>query len=156
MITLREHVSVFETDANVIVNPVNCVGVCGKGLALDFKNRYYENFRQYQQYCWDDRMKLGRVFITHDNNDDGLSIINFPTKAHWGKPSKKEWVENALIDMRGYLMAGDTIAMPMVGAGLGGLNSIDILNMIYKHLHDIDDVTVDVCIYKHNSLAELL
>lgn len=83
--------NLLEANAEALVNPVNCVGVMGKGLALQFKKAFPENFEEYQRACQDGEVKPGQMFIiptgylTHPRY-----IINFPTKRHWKNPSRIE------------------------------------------------------------------
>ena len=75
---------IFEQDAEAIVNPVNCVGVMGRGLALTFRNRFPDNYREYARACHENQVVPGRMFVFKTYwNTNPQYIINFPTKRHW-------------------------------------------------------------------------
>src|SRR5258708_2769234 len=89
--------SIFNSKCEAICNPVNCVGIMGKGLALQFKNQYPDMFSFYKKLCDTRQIKVNETKIyTHSNE---LKIILFPTKNHWKNPSKLEWIENGLEDL---------------------------------------------------------
>lgn len=116
--------NLLEADAEALVNPVNTQGVMGKGLALAFKNAFPENFRAYSQACQSDQVRTGRMFITEQQALLGPRwIINFPTKQHWRDPSKLEWIDQGLADLRKVLAERQipSVAIPPLGCGLGGL-----------------------------------
>ena len=78
--------SLFDKPYDAIVNAVNCVGVMGKGLALEFRNRYPDNYKDYRAICLKHGLQPGRLHITHFPNEP--IIINFATKDHWKNPSE--------------------------------------------------------------------
>ena len=91
---------IFEEDVEALVNSVNCVGVMGRGIALQFKNRYPENFKAYAQACKRDEVKPGRMFIYESGTmTNPRYIINFPTKRHWRGKSRMEDIETGLSDL---------------------------------------------------------
>ena len=99
---------IFEADAEALVNSVNCVGVMGRGIALQFKERYLDNFKLYKAACDRGRVQPGTMFVTETDVAEGPRyIINFPTKRHWRGKSKIEDIEAGLrslsreIDRRG-------------------------------------------------------
>ena len=115
--------SIFDSPAQCLVNPVNCVGVMGKGLALDFKRRYPKMFESYVNICKAGELKPGKlVFYT----ESALShtICLFPTKIDWRHPSKVEYIESGLLAFVKYYNEWDikSVAMPHLGCGLGGLS----------------------------------
>lgn len=79
--------------ADALVNPVNCVGVCGKGLALEFKRAYPANFRAYAEQCRRHELVVGRIFTFGHRP----TIVNFPTKRHWRQPSRRADIELGLV-----------------------------------------------------------
>jgi len=127
----------FESNADVLTNTVNCVGVMGAGVALAFKTRYPEMFRAYKRECRLQRLKPGRLHIWDDPS--GVAIINFPTKLHWREPSRYEYIELGLISLRGYLSQRGQVrvALPALGCGHGGLDWSRVSEMIRKHLSDL-------------------
>ena len=81
--------NLFESDAQALVNTVNTEGVMGKGIALQFKEMYPENFRLYRDACKRHLVKVGQMFVTDESTLTGNKIIvNFPTKTTWRKPSE--------------------------------------------------------------------
>jgi O-acetyl-ADP-ribose deacetylase (regulator of RNase III) len=156
MISFREGVSIFDTDANILVNPVNTFGVSGAGLAEEFKRRFPENFRQYQEYCWANKMRIGKVFFTYQNNADGLAICNFPSKDFWSNPSQLRYIQKGLDDMLNYLHPGDTVAIPLLGCGLGGLEPAIVIPMMVQYLDNLPDVEVYLCFEHLNHYSYLL
>lgn len=117
--------NLLEAPAEALVNTVNTVGVMGKGIALMFKERFAENFRLYAAACKAKQVHTGKMFVTEVNELDGPRwIINFPTKQHWKAPSKLEWVQSGLLDLRHVLIENKikSVAIPPLGAGNGGLD----------------------------------
>lgn len=74
--------NLFDSHAQALVNTVNTQGVMGKGIALQFKERYPNNYKSYRQACKDQKVVIGKMFITEEREMDGNKrlIINFPTK----------------------------------------------------------------------------
>lgn len=137
----------LKADVEALVNTVNCVGVMGKGIALQFKQKFPDNFRQYKRVCDRGDLEPGTLFV-HDRGelfgDSGgpRYIINFPTKTHWKKPSKLEYIASgmdALIDemqARGV----ESIALPPLGCGNGGLDWSEVRAIIESHAKRVPDV----------------
>ena len=128
-----------------LVNPVNTVGVMGKGLALQFKNAYPNNFKAYLKACKQDQVRVGKMFIF----DCGLQhspryIINFPTKQHWRHPSKLEYIGTGLEDLILQIQTLEiqSIAIPALGVGLGGLDWRVVKPLIIKAFVALPDVQV--------------
>lgn len=117
--------NLLDADVDALVNAVNTVGVMGKGIALAFKQRFPANFQAYAAACQRGEVQIGRMFITETQALLGPRwIVNFPTKQHWRDPSRLEWVVGGLQDLRRFLLeAGvQSVALPALGAGLGGLS----------------------------------
>jgi O-acetyl-ADP-ribose deacetylase (regulator of RNase III) len=116
--------NLLDDDAQALVNTVNTVGVMGKGIALQFRQRFPANFAAYAQACKLGQVQTGRMFITEPGELTGPRwVVNFPTKQHWRDPSHMAWVVDGLQDLRGFLVSSSvqSIALPALGAGLGGL-----------------------------------
>ena len=124
--------SIFEIDAEAIVNPVNCVGVSGAGLARQFARRYPENDRLYRQACCEGRVTPGRGIITKTGLDSPRHIVNFPTKRHWRDESRLSDISLGLRNLRRELLRRGirSVALPALGAGLGGLDWRDVREVI--------------------------
>jgi O-acetyl-ADP-ribose deacetylase (regulator of RNase III) len=117
-----------ETDA--IVNAVNCVGVMGKGIALQFKKKWPENFRDYKRACDAGEVRPGKVHVHEMGTLAGRPhfIVNFPTKDHWRDGSKMEFVEEGLRDLVRVVKSVGirSIAIPALGCGHGGLDWAEV------------------------------
>lgn len=129
--------NIFDSKCNTLVNTVNCVGVMGKGIALEFKNRYPYMFREYQTLCKEGKVKPGRPYLYHDLT--GTSIINFPTKDNWRSPSKFLYIVEGLKWFRqSYHELGITsVAFPPLGCGNGGLSWDEVGPVMYRELKDL-------------------
>ena len=129
--------------SEALVNPVNCVGVMGAGLALHFKRAFPDNFAAYKVACDDNLVRLGKVFVF--SNDEGRTIINFPTKDHWQDKSLLQNIRYGLEDMVNEIndRGIKSVAVPEIGCGLGGLKWSLVQPLIDSYLSDIDaNVTV--------------
>lgn len=139
---------VLRADVDALVNTVNCVGVMGRGIALQFKRAFPANYEEYRAACDHGEVVPGRMFITERHALSGPKyIINFPTKRHWRGKSRIEDIETGLDALRNDILARDirSIAIPPLGAGLGGLNWRDVRSRIEQKLGDLD---VDIVVYE--------
>lgn len=139
--------NLLEADAEALVNTVNTVGVMGKGIALMFKERFTDNFIQYAQACKAKQVRTGKMFVTQPRELDGPQwIINFPTKEHWKGNSKVEWVQAGLQDLRHFIIENkvQSIAIPPLGAGNGGLDWTTVKPEIEHALGDLQGVRITV------------
>lgn len=132
------HGDMFEAAADIRVNTVNCVGVMGAGVALAFKQRYPEMFKDYQRDCKNGRVVPGRMHVWKSLSGDW--IVNFPTKRDWREPSRYEDIDSGLDDLRRYLetLGPVTVALPALGCGHGGLDWSRVSGMIRDKLMNID------------------
>lgn len=138
---------ILQSDAEALVNTVNCVGIMGRGIALQFKNRFPENFRAYAAACAIESVQPGRMFVYETRSlTNPKFIINFPTKRHWKGKSRIEDVESGLVALVNEVRKLDirSIAIPPLGAGLGGLNWDDVRSRIVAAMESLDDVRVIV------------
>jgi O-acetyl-ADP-ribose deacetylase (regulator of RNase III) len=130
-----------------IVNTVNCVGVMGKGIALQFKQRWPENFKDYAAACKREEIKPGKMFI-HDFGEWAKPrfIINFPTKVHWKGDSKIEYIEEGLRDLTAQVkrLRIKSVALPPLGCGNGGLDWNEVRCLITEAFEKLPDVQVDL------------
>jgi O-acetyl-ADP-ribose deacetylase (regulator of RNase III) len=149
MITFT-HGNLLKAQAEALVNTVNTVGVMGKGIALMFKEAFPENMRAYSLACKRKEIVVGKVFVTERHNWVGGPrwIVNFPTKSHWRNPSKIEWIEEGLRDLKIFIETNGvrSIALPPLGSGNGGLDWSDVRPRIESALGDLVDV--DVIVYE--------
>ena len=126
----------FASCAEVLVNPVNCVGVMGKGLALEFRTRFPRNYRYYRRDCALGLIRPGRIHIPAELLGDLPMVFNLPTKRHWRDRSRLADVE-AGVQALGRLLAGmtyETAAVPPLGCGLGGLSWTDVRPIVEREL----------------------
>lgn len=127
-----------------IVNTVNCVGAMGKGIALDFKLRYPEMFKEYQRICFKRILKPGQILPYRKSSP---IILNFAIKDDWKDPSRIEWVEETLQKFAAnYRAMGITsVAFPWMGAMNGGIPVEIIKQLMRKYLSSLpDDIDVEV------------
>ena len=135
-----------------LVNTVNTVGVMGKGIALEFKRAFPENFRLYTDACKANKVRTGTMFVTAAGSLFGPKwIINFPTKQHWRNPSRLEWIESGLRDLRLVIERERiaSIAIPPLGCGNGRLDWGVVKGLIEESLADL--AGVDVFVYEPKS-----
>lgn len=147
--------NLLESDAEAIVNTVNTVGVMGKGIALQFKNQYPNNYKLYATACKAKEVVVGKMFVTEETSLLGGKkiIINFPTKTDWRKPSEYSYIESGLQDLVNVIQEKNikSIAIPPLGAGNGGLDWNKVKAVIEKYLTNID---CEVQIYQPNAIIQ--
>ena len=134
-------------NAEAIVNTVNCVGVMGRGIALQFKKQYPDNFKHYEAACKRGDVVPGKMFVYEVNSfTKPRLIINFPTKRHWRGASHIEDIEKGLVDLVCVIRQYDikSIALPPLGCGLGGLEWNEVKTHIESALSELNDVEVIV------------
>lgn len=145
----------FADDAEALVNTVNCVGIMGRGVALQFKNAFPENFKAYEAACNRGAVQPGRMFVFETGQlTSPRYIVNFPTKRHWRGKSRMEDIEAGLVALVEEIRSRGihSIALPPLGSGLGGLNWRDVRPRIEKALAPLSDVKVAV--YEPGGRAE--
>ena len=132
---------IIRDEADALVNTVNCVGVMGRGIALQFKKAFPGNFEEYRDACRRGEVVPGRMFVTeHDVLIGPRFIVNFPTKRHWRGNSRIEDIESGLASLRRVIQERDidSIAIPPLGSGLGGLSWSDVRDRIVAALGSVD------------------
>jgi O-acetyl-ADP-ribose deacetylase (regulator of RNase III) len=138
---------ILKSEADALVNTVNCVGVMGRGIALQFKNAYPENFKAYQAACQREAVQPGRMFVFETGQlTPPRFIINFPTKRHWRGKSRIEDIDAGLVDLVKVIRDRGihSIAIPPLGSGLGGLDWSEVRPRIERALQASEDVRVIV------------
>jgi len=116
--------NILKSDAEAIINTVNCVGIMGKGIALQFKKAFPQNFTAYEKACRHKEVRTGKMFIfDRESFINPKYIINFPTKRHWKAMSKYEDIDTGLIALAEDIQKLNikSVAIPPLGCGLGGL-----------------------------------
>lgn len=140
--------NLLTADADALVNTVNTAGVMGKGVALQFRRAFPDNYEAYRLACERGDVKLGQMFVV-DNGQltRPRFIINFPTKKHWRSRSRLSDIEAGLVDLRDVLTTRGitSVAVPALGCGNGGLDWADVEPLIRDALGDL--AGVDVLLY---------
>jgi len=155
----KPNADIFATDADLIINPVNCVGVMGKGLALAFKKKYPAILKPYVNACKEGAMKPGSVQLIRINKNTGervrgegsgpeVLVANLATKDHFRDNSQLEWVDTGLKKLAGAVeqKGVKSVAIPMLGAGLGGLDWKDVRKSVEKHFRPLSERGVKVIV----------
>ena len=145
--------NILESSAQALVNTVNTEGVMGKGLALQFKERYPENYRIYRSACKRGLFHVGEVLVTEHSDLTGSKlIINFPTKTTWRKPSSYQFIADGLVALKQELTARSitSVAIPPLGSRNGGLDWNRVKPMIEEALKEID---CDIIIYEPSDIV---
>ncbi|MFT9366211.1 MAG: macro domain-containing protein [Gluconobacter sp.] len=137
----------LKANTQAIINTVNCVGVMGKGIALQFKQAFPANYEAYRRACEAGEVRLGEMFVF----DTGSMIfpryiINFPTKGHWKAHSRIADIASGLEDLRCVLIERriKSVAVPPLGCGNGGLDWSNVEPLIREKLGTLDDVDVEL------------
>lgn len=147
--------NLLESNAQALVNTVNTVGVMGKGIALMFKQQFPENFKRYAKACKSGDVKVGEMFVVAidapsiQHSQPQLKqrwIVNFPTKQHWRAKSQIEWIQAGLQDLRQWLIDNriESIAIPALGAGNGGLPWQQVKPLIEQTLGDLPNIDIQI------------
>jgi O-acetyl-ADP-ribose deacetylase (regulator of RNase III) len=146
---------ILRADVEAIVNTVNCVGVMGRGIALQFKKAWPENYNKYLQACNKKQVQPGKMFVFETQQlTNPKYIINFPTKRHWRGASRVEDIESGLKGLKDYISENriSSIAVPPLGCGLGGLEWQTVKQLIEKYLSDLN--AVEVIVYEPKGAPE--
>lgn len=150
--------NILDSSAQALVNTVNTMGVMGKGIALQFKNQFPNNYKRYKERCAAKSLHVGELLVTEEESLLGgtKTIINFPTKTDWRLPSEYAYIAKGLdalkmlIEQKGI----QSVAIPPLGAGNGGLDWQRVKKMILEALSDLD---IDIYIYEPSaSIQEAL
>ena len=134
---------ILREDVEALVNTVNCVGIMGRGIALQFKNAFPENFKSYVAACERHEVRPGQMLVFKTG---GLTnpkyIINFPTKRHWRGKSRIEDIEAGLVALVNEIRSRDiqSIAIPPLGSGLGGLDWSNVRPRIERTLQELPNL----------------
>lgn len=134
-------------EAEALVNTVNCVGVMGRGIALQFRNAFPANNEAYEKACAVDQVQPGRMFVFETGQlTNPRYIINFPTKRHWRGKSRMVDIEAGLDALITEIRTRDirSVALPPLGSGLGGLDWSEVRALIVQKLVTLPNVQVRV------------
>jgi O-acetyl-ADP-ribose deacetylase (regulator of RNase III) len=143
--------NIFTSEAQTLVNTVNCVGVMGAGIALEFRFRYPEMHQKYKLLCSSKRFDIGKLWL-YKPGDDRKWVLNFPTKRDWKFPSKEEYLHRGLEKfMDTYEQKGiSSIAFPVLGASKGGLPEDRAITIMQSYLNQCG---IPVEVYKYDPKA---
>jgi O-acetyl-ADP-ribose deacetylase (regulator of RNase III) len=147
--------NLLDSEAEALVNTVNTVGVMGKGIALQFKSRFPNNFKSYLNACKNKELEVGHLLVTEEQSllVGKKIIINFPTKTNWRLPSEYPYIEAGLTELVKVIKEKNikSIAIPPLGSGNGGLNWSKVKQILEKHLSDVD---CDIHIYEPSAAIQ--
>jgi O-acetyl-ADP-ribose deacetylase (regulator of RNase III) len=138
---------ILKDDAEALVNTVNCVGVMGRGVALQFKKAFPANFKAYAEACERDLVQPGQMFVFETGRlEPPRYIINFPTKRHWRGKSRISDIEAGLEALKETVRVKGirSIAIPPLGSGLGGLEWSEVKEHIEAAMETLCDVRVTI------------
>lgn len=144
MITVTQG-DILRADAEAIINTVNCVGVMGRGIALQFKKAWPDNFNAYATACKNKEIQPGKMFIFETGQlTNPRYIINFPTKRHWRGASRIEDIDSGLVALVSDIqrLGIKSVAIPPLGAGLGGLEWVVVREKIELAMQPLSNVEV--------------
>lgn len=147
--------NLLDSEAEALVNTVNTVGVMGKGIALQFKNMFPNNFKLYSNSCKNKELKVGQLLVTEEETllVGKKIIINFPTKTNWRLPSEYQYIEAGLAELVKVIKEKNikSIAIPPLGSGNGGLDWNKVKQILEKYLTDVD---CEVHIYEPSAVIQ--
>ncbi len=135
--------NILQEQTDAIINTVNCVGIMGRGIALQFKQTYPDNFKAYKRACDKGEVQPGKMFVYAIGSlFNPKYIINFPTKRHWKGKSNIQDIKSGLVDLKQIIKLYEikSIAIPPLGCGLGGLNWAEVKPLIEQAFSDMSDV----------------
>lgn len=134
----------FKSNMEVLVNPINCVGAMGRGIALAFKNKYPNMYLKYREACYQGKVVPGKLYYYIQNGK--VKVLNFPTKNHWKNDSEISYIVSGLdYFVKYYKKLGvKSIAFPALGCGNGHLSWDTIGPLMYRKLKDLP---IDIEIY---------
>lgn len=146
-IEIFKNVDIWSVKKGIVVIPVNCQGIMGKGLARQCKERHPQIHRHYRHMCLNSDFSITslKMFLLNDD----YAILLFPTKKQWRNPSRLEWIDAnlgrlATIMTLTLFPALKTLHIPPLGCGEGGLDINEVYPLIKQHLCDVD---CKVCLY---------
>jgi O-acetyl-ADP-ribose deacetylase (regulator of RNase III) len=151
--------NLLNAETQAIVNTVNTVGVMGKGIALQFKERFPQNFKAYADACKQGLVVTGKMFVFKESDllRNEKIIVNFPTKEQWYRKSQYSYIEEGLKDLVKIIKdrSIESISIPPLGCGNGGLKWDKVKSLMVKYLSDLDNV--QIFIYQPNEkIKEIL
>ena len=147
--------NLLESNSEALVNTVNTVGVMGKGIALQFKERFPQNYKVYAAACKNGEVEIGKMLVFKEITMNGEKlIINFPTKTEWYKKSQYKYIEEGLKDLVKVIETYEvkSISIPPLGSGNGGLKWSNVKALMDKYLGNL--ANVEIIIYEPNDAVK--
>lgn len=137
---------IFASEAEALVNPVNCVGSMGKGLAKQFADRFPSMYSSYRAACTSRRVRVGKCHVFRQKpfnlevEPRGSWIVNFPSQYHWREKSSLDILRAGLTDLKSLIVQRNirSIAIPALGCGEGGLTWDPVFELLTEQLEDLD------------------
>lgn len=150
--------NMFSTQCSTVVNTVNCIGVMGAGVALEFKHRYPDMFDQYVKLCRQGQIDIGKLWLYKPQNKNRRWVLNFPTKFDWKHPSKIEYLERGLEKfLSTYREKGiESIAWPLLGASNGGIDPSVSRDIMIDYLSEASDIQIEIYQYSPKHKDDLI
>lgn len=136
--------SIFDSGCDTLVNPVNCHGVMGKGLAAAFKKRFPLLYAAYARACADGELQPGGILLWENQAGLPRYVVNLATKDHWRQPSQLTWIEAGLRGLSALAAAQllGSIAIPALGCGLGGLSWASVRPLLVAFATSNPDLSI--------------
>ncbi len=146
--------NIFNSKCQTLVNTVNCVGVMGKGIALECKLRFPGLFEKYKEFCDTKKIRPGILQLWKNSKP---WVLNFPTKMHWKDPSKIEYLKSGLEKFKYEYQDKEitSIAFPLLGASLGGLPEDLVKKTMINYLGELKNIEIEIYEYDFNSNDDL-
>jgi len=148
--------NIFTSKSQTLVNTINCVGVMGAGIALEFRYRYPKMYEEYIKLCNDKHIRIGSLWL-YRKESNRKWVLNFPTKQHWKFESKPEYLVKGLEKfVETYKEKGiQSIAFPLLGADRGGLNPELSKEIMERYLSQCD-IPVEIYEFDPNAQDDLI
>ena len=144
------HGNIFDSHCQTLVHAVNCNGVMGRGIALEFKFRFPDLFENYNHVCKNQLLEPGLLYLWKGSEK---WVLNFPTKNNWRLPSKLDYIESGLENFaRNYIQYNiSSIAFSILGSGAGGLDENIVIELMGKYFEPLEHIEIEI--YHFNSEA---
>lgn len=144
MIIFERHDNILDTELQALVCPVNTVFTMGKGLALQFKNRWPELDQAHKKACHEDVFyKPGFAVV---DVEGGKKVVFIATKRHWRNPSQLHWVDHGLMSLAEHYpdYGIQSLAIPALGCGEGRLHWQEVRPLIVEHFGEMNPLSVGI------------
>ena len=136
--------NIIEADTEVLINPCNCKGIAGKGLSLDFKKTFPDNYIAYKNWCESGFLKPGKLFpfVQQRGTLGPITIVNFATKYHWRNDSRIEWIKSGLEDLKHLLvdLGYKSCSIPKLGCGIGILSWNEVKPLVLHMCESLPEI----------------